>query len=370
MRFLKWAVLALILLQVPFACSLWRTHRLAGFIGEAPRRDDLSAPFRDIRCAIHVHSRQGGHSRGTYPEIFEAAKRAGVGFVWITEHPRQPKVLAEIADDELLVVYGREVELEGGLRALEDPSGRFRFLTHFQGAQLPSGFDGVEIYNIHENAEAADGWFQRLNFLYHQWTRPELFFFHLWRLDDRRIELWDQALQTRRLAGVAGNDAHENVGLIVETAAGRRVFSLLVDPYEYSFRFVSTHAMLPAGGEVSSEAVLTALATGSAYVAFERIGDATGFSFHAVERGAARPMGSRVAAGSDLVFQAPIPSRFALKRDGRTFRELEGVQFTLEKAEPGVYRVEVHPLSPPALLQNRPWILSNPIFVGESPPQN
>jgi hypothetical protein len=364
MRKLKWALLVVAVLQAPFACSLWRTRQIAVFIEEAPRRESMESPFQDVRCAIHVHSRQGGHSLGTYPEIFEAAKQSDVQFVFITEHPRQPKILAEIEDPELVVVYGREAELEGGLRVLEDPSGRFRFLTHFQDGELPSGFDGVEIYNIHENAQAGDSWFQRLNFLYHQAYHPELFFFHLWNLDGQRLGQWDRVLAKRAVAAIAGNDAHQNVGVRLETAAGRRLVSVMVDPYRYSFQFVSTHALLSPGVEVSAESVLSALASGSAFVAFERIGDATGFSFHALQSGSPRPMGSRVAAGSDLVFQAPIPSRFLLKRDGRAFRELEGVRFTLENAQPGVYRVEVHPLSPPKLLQNRPWILSNPVFVG------
>src|SRR6185369_12663715 len=55
---------------------------------------------------------------------------------------------------------------------------------------------------------------------------------------------------------IAGNDAHQNV----------KPFGLQLDPYARAFRFVSTHVLAP---ELTQEAVLGALKTQHAYVAFD-----------------------------------------------------------------------------------------------------
>jgi len=52
-----------------------------------------------------------------------------------------------------------------------------------------------------------------------------------------------------------------------------------------------------------------------------------------------------------------------LKRSGETIEELEGTYFSLNPDQPGAYRVEAYLVDPPGLLQDKPWILSNPIFL-------
>ena len=162
---------------------------------------------------------------------------------------------------------------------------------------------------------------------------------------------------------VAGTNAHQNVGLIVVSGTGRRLLSVFVDPYVRSFRFVTNHLQLPRDREPSEDLVLEALARGASYIAFERIADPTGFSFHAEAAGEVVPMGSEVSTGSRLVFQSPMPARFRLIRSGISELELEGVRFSFDTEAPGTYRVEVYPLNPPRLLKGKPWILSNPIYV-------
>ena len=109
--------------------------------------------------------------------------------------------------------------------------------------------------------------------------------------------------------------------------------------------------------------MLQLIKDGSAYVAFERMGNPTGFSFHAVQGGSQHSMGSSVKPGADLVFQAPVAVRFQLFRSGQLFRELEGTRFVVERADSGIYRVEAFLLDPPSLLAGKPWIISNPIYV-------
>jgi hypothetical protein len=111
------------------------------------------------------------------------------------------------------------------------------------------------------------------------------------------------------------------------------------------------------------ETVTNALADGASYIAFEKIADPTGFSFHAESGGSAYPMGASVPVGCRLVFQSPFPARFRLIRAGAKVVELDGLRFNYETDTPGAYRVEVRFLDPPPLLGNRPWIISNPIYV-------
>ncbi len=362
MKVLKWFLAILLLAQIPFVWSLLRTRQVVAYLSTPRAWNAMSVPFQDLPGCVHIHSQQGGHSLGTYPQIIEAAKEAGLRYLLITEHPRHPPILAQIEDPDLVVIYGVEQEVEG-LRVLQGPTGKARFLSHFGEEEIPAGYDGVEIYSLHDNAAAEDSWFERANFLYHQLYHPDLFFLHLWRIDEKRIALWDRVQAVRPVAGIAGNDAHQNVGLRLETTAGQTLFSVMVDPYLFSFQFVSTHVLLPSGLEPSQEAILQALASGSAYVAFDKLGDPRGFSFHAIGNQGVLAMGSKAPVGADLVFQAPTPVRFRLYKSGSLFRELEGVRFTLEKAEAGIYRVEVYPLNPPPLLEGKPWILSNPIRV-------
>src|SRR5581483_8030572 len=125
------------------------------------------------------------------------------------------------------------------------------------------------------------------------------------------LRRWDQLCEKAPHTGVAANDAHQNIGLVVlvgddrarlEDALGKkllevdlRVLPVLrplregkkvgdvllqsrLDPYECSLRHVGTHLLL---SELSEKAVWDALEAGRAFVAFDWLADATGFDFAA-----------------------------------------------------------------------------------------
>jgi hypothetical protein len=87
---------------------------------------------------------------------------------------------------------------------------------------------------------------------------PEHSFQLLQELDPEILKRFDE--QANRRGGafsvIAGNDAHQNV----------KPFGLQLDPYARAFRFVSTHVLAT---ELTQEAVLQALKTRHAYVAFD-----------------------------------------------------------------------------------------------------
>ena len=354
---------ALIVVQLPFFYALYQSHRVARYLSSLPRQEVESPPFVDVKGTIHVHSAAGGHSTGTYPEIIEAAKEAGYRYLFLTEHRREYTRYQRMEDPELILIHGFEEPVTPSGTVLTSSD---REVTIFAGSELEgvnTRFDGLEIYNMQENALAKNTPFHWINFLYHQLLYPDLFYFQLWELNPNRLLEWDRLLETRKVTGTAGNDAHQNIGIVLQTTSGKNILSLRVDPYVRSFQFVTNHVFLSPESEVSREAILEALKAGSSYIAFENIADPMGFSFHAREEGQFHPMGARVPRGSELVFQSPTPVRFLLKRAGETIEELEGTYFSLEPDQPGAYRVEAYLVDPPGLLQDKPWILSNPIFL-------
>lgn len=363
MKILRWLLAGFLLFQLPFVYSVCQTYLLHRYLNQLPRLDPLPVPFQDIRGSLHIHSAAGGHSLGTYPEIVEAARQASYRYLFLTEHPKEYPLFARLQVPDLVLVYGLEEDLGEAGRVLRSEDSRVYFLSDFREEQIPPEATGLEVYNMHENAEQANRWWNWVTFFYHQPFYPELFYFQIWELRWERLAAWDTLLQQRKLTAVAGNDAHQNVGIVLQTTAGQRLFSLMLDPYLRSFRFLTNHLLLPLQVEVSERTVLEALREGSSYIAFEQIADPTGFSFHALVSGEVHPMGSRVPTGSRLVFQAPLPSRFRVIRSGVVLRELEGRHFQLEADLAGAYRVEVYPLDPPGLLKDKPWILSNPILV-------
>jgi len=316
-----------------------------------------------VRGAVHVHSAAGGHSLGTYPEIIESAKQAGLQYIFITEHPKKRSLFARISDPDLVIIYGTEEEREDAGRTLRNENSEVRILAYLEGLRVPDDVTGLEIFNMFESAKASQNAFAWINWVYHKFTYEDLFFFHLLELDDSRFRAWDRASSRRHLAGVGGNDAHQNLGLTIQTTAGDRLFGIEVDPYLLSFQFLTNHLFVPRSQDLTQETVLNALRKGNSYIAFERIADPTGFSFHAEWRDQVFPMGDDVPLGSDLVFQSPVPSLFRVIHMGGIYEELEGKKFVLRTEEPGHYRLEVYPVAPPALLEDTPWIISNPIYV-------
>ncbi len=363
MKWTRYVLLVLLILQIPFVYRVCQTRQLEAYLAElAPESVELS-PFQDLRGSIHIHSAAGSHSIGTYPEIIRAAKDADYDYAFITEHPKEYQLFNRLEDPELILIYGWEEEREEGGRILRSEDFEVKIFSLFEGPPVPEDVTGIEIYNIGQNAKAANTIFSWVNWFYHKVTYPELFFFQIWELNQDHLDLWDQAAAFRQLSAVAGNNAHQNLGIVLMTTSGKRLFSIMVDPYLLSFKFVTNHVLLPYETTPSVESVLNALRSGASYIAFEQIADPTGFSFHARVGDRSLPMGAEVPVGTELVFQSPVPALFRLLREGNVIAELEGVRFTVDTELAGPHRVEVYLLDPPRLIEGKPWIISNPIYV-------
>jgi hypothetical protein len=207
------------------------------------------------------------------------------------------------------------------------------------------------------------------------------------------LKRYDQLCQQARHTGVSANDAHHNQAfrakildngeVLLEDALGTQlarldpesfppmklltagkkpgdlILDLDLDPYARSFRHVSTHLLLP---EVNEAQVRQALAEGRAYVAFDWIADPTGFVYRADRDADNWPIGSEVLFGEGLRLraEAPLEGHFKLVRDGEVVLDQIGPAIDFPVDKPGVYRVEVW-LNLAG--EERPWILTNPIYV-------
>ncbi len=183
-RFGKLLLLVLVVAlvtQAPFIYRRYQLGRLNAKIQElnSARAADIDPAYADHKGAIHVHSFLGGHSTGTFADITKAAQLNDLAFVLMTEHPSNDYDTRAMTmkgfRDGVLFVQGSETSeseadrfLTFGGAATADTvaasstqehinrakaAGQLVFIAHpetFRSWREASGFDGMEIYNLHE----------------------------------------------------------------------------------------------------------------------------------------------------------------------------------------------------------------------------
>jgi hypothetical protein len=396
-------------------------HAIAELRGDW-RKLDRQGPYKEYRANLHVHSALSHDSRGAIAEIVTAARAVGTRVLLFTEHPAEHydcyKDGHRGLKDGILLIPGAETSgflafPTHSLRGLATGSPQefsdlvrrrdgLVFLSHLEERMdwEVRGLTGTEIYNTHADLKDEKKllaalrnplWLVQSAGLFRKY--PQEAFSALLDYPADYLRRWDQLCEKAPHTGVAANDAHQNVGLVVrlldgervrlEDALGKKVFELsagnlpalrplregkkagdvlfrlILDPYENSLRHVGTHLFLT---ELSEKAVWEALKAGRAYVAFDWLADATGFDYAAVLGPRRFEMGSRprLEKGLTLRGRAPLPGRWKLLRNGKVVAEARGRDFTYLAAEPGNYRVEVWLR---VAGEEMIWILSNPLYV-------
>jgi hypothetical protein len=382
----------------------------------------LPSPFSDYRGAMHVHSGLSHDSRSPVSEVVAGAKKAGLRFLMFTEHPVPHHDYFKEGHrglvDGVLLIPGAELT---GLLAFpeqsvseegRDPQAQVDavvrthgqvFLCHLEERMEweLKGLTGSEIYNLHADFKDETRLIKSmrnmtglLSLLPASRSYPQETMAALMDYPADYLRRYDQLCEKSRLTGIAANDAHHNNAikavaledgrLQLVDALGKNLakidpkkIALLtpflpktahpgdtsvlldLDPYERSFRHVSTHLFLP---ELTERAVRDALIAGRAYVSFEWVADPTGFNFQAVRGSNVFEMGSEVAFAKGITLRsvAPLPARFRLIRNGKEVHAALGRSYERQLDSPGNYRLEVW-----VNLADTPevWILSNPIYV-------
>jgi len=392
-----------VLSQIPFVYRRYRLARLQKAIQQL--ESQRAAPqgesdFVDYQGVIHVHSFLGGHSTGTFAELIAAAKANQLDFVIMTEHPEPDFNTAAMTLNGMfggvLFVNGNEVVTSNGDRilliagsdtasapgsqtteavvAIQHGSGRLSIAAYPTESRSwqTSAVDGVEVYNLFANTREANKLVLFFDGLWSYRTYSDLMFANFFSRPSENLSRWDETIAAgkRRLIATAGNDAHSNIGLTLNDAAGKQWLGIKLDPYERSFRVVRTHVLIRKDIGLTRASLLEAISHGHCYVSFDLFGNGKGFSF-AASVTEQKIMGDEIAFadGLRLTASAPLAARFVLFKDGSVIDQKSGsvAEFPINTA--GVYRVEVYldSLAPPA--HGQPWIISNPIYVDIDDPK-
>ena len=341
--------------------------------------------------AVHMHT---VHSDGTatHDEIAFLAGQAGLDFVIVTDHNvRVPQAEGRYGD--VLLLMGEEVNDQdrepesshllvfGVGRSMagyaSDPqalidaareAGGLAFIAHpFEYSAAYSnepdldwrdwqveGYTGLEIWNTMSEFKA------------HVPNLPQALLMAFFPSLGLRgpfpttLARWDELLAGgRRVAIIGGPDAH---GTIYRIGPLRRP----VLAYDWLFRAVRLHILCdePFNGEVEHDAarVYSALGAGRTFVAYDRVGDATGFRFVARGSDGEVSMGGELSLAGDVTLEvvSPLPAHLRLVRQGRIVAEQHGRALRYTTSTPGAYRVEAYRRH---LLRRRGWVFTNPIYV-------
>lgn len=390
----------LLLSQTPFIYRRFQLRALRAKIHElnssrVVKQDDA---YTDYKGVVHVHSFLGGHSTGGFAEIIEAARQNGLGFVVMTEHPSATLETAEMtlkgmqggvlfingnelstaASDRFLVLPGSPQARSAGTKSTqnfiteEKREGRLTFLAYpqeFRSWETAEGYDGIEVYNLYTNARRINPLLMFFDGLWSYGAYADLLFTRFYERPTESLKRWDELNISKagRLVALAGNDAHQNVGIHLGDAGGKRYLGILLDPYSRSFHIVRTHALLEKERALTTDALLEAIRRGHCYIAFDILADATGFRFSARSGEESVIMGDTLAlsdGGALLTVTTPVKSRIVLFKNGQPLEEsMETLSQEFKVSERGVYRVEVYLDALGSAFRSRPWIISNPIYV-------
>lgn len=357
-------VLLLLLSQIPFAYRRYKLRRLGAAVRQLNLERHTTEGFTEYKGVVHVHSFLGGHSTGTLSEIIAAAQANQLQFVIMTEHTEKEFDTAAMTlkgmHGGVLFINGQEASAANGDRTLTLPGdvSLVAYPEQFQDWNTP-GLTGVEVYNVFTNARRISPVVAFFDVLWSRRSYPDLIFALYVARPDEALRKWDQATTQRRLTGVAGNDAHSNIGVSLKDSSGKTLLGIQLDPYEVSFRLVRLHVLLEQNKALDEASLLEAVRAGHCFIGFDFVGDTSGFSF---EAGGGKIQGDEIQLNSEtrLRVRSPVSGRIVIFKDGAVFSDDSGISTKdVVVRERGVYRAEIYL---PQLVE-APWILSNPIYV-------
>ncbi len=370
--------------------------------------------MEELTVNLHMHTTYSDGT-GSHRDIGEAALKAGVDVVIVTDHnilvekkeryfteTIDPKDASQKPEDRLfkstkrrvLMLIGEEIHDQArdpqknhllvfnARRELatfaHNPqnlidnvrkAGGICFLAHPKELACPpikedaidwvdwsvQGYTGIELWNGLSEFKVVVS------------TYPQALFYALFpHLVNRRpqketLQKWDELLASgKRVVAIGGSDAHA-----LHASAGP--IKRTIYPYEVHFRTVNTHLItttsLTGDLQRDSAMIYEAMQAGHAFVGLDLAGSTRGFRFSAKSKDAAAIMGDEIRAEGGITFQIKLPDRAEcfLLRNGEVIKQWKNQDLmTHITAEPGVYRVEAYRSY---LGIRRGWIYSNPIYV-------
>lgn len=368
-----------------------------------PRPSETAPPpASTVRGVYHVHTNRSDGS-GTPDEVAEAAARAGLQFMILTDHgdgTRTPDPPAYRSG--VLTLDAVELNTAGGHYAalgmpaapyplagsaeavIEDVRrlGGFGIAAH-PGSPRPSlrwtgwdtSFDALEWINGDSEWRDEPRVPIARALATYLFRAPE----SLATLLDRPsavLEHWDRLGLSRRVPVIAGTDAHARLGFSQRTDPDMSAVHVPLPGYETTFRAFSNHVVLdaPWSGRAAEDAerLLAALRNGRLYSVVDGLASPGSLSFTATSGSRRADIGDDLPIDGDVQLvasvNAPPRTTLVLLKNGERVHAVTDGRLEMNGGrDAAVYRIEAYvrdsPGGPPV-----PWILSNPIYAGFTRP--
>jgi len=367
-------VLVLLLSQIPFAYRRYKLRKLSAAIERINSQrtpNPISNTYREYKGVVHVHSFLGGHSSGSFADIIAAAQFNQLDFVVMTEHTEKDFDTATMTlqgvHGNVLFVNANETSAENGDRLLVLPEkvSIVAYPEEFKNWSS-TNVNGVEVYNVYTNVRKANPVLAFFDVIWSHRAYPDLLFALYFERPSASLKKWDQALFSTKLTATAGNDAHANIGVSLRDSSGKTLVGIQLDPYATSFHLVRLHAILASDKQLDSAGLLQAIRSGHCFIGFDLFGDTSGFRFEAQSASQTKIQGEEILLNNDtrLRIHTPVATRILLFKDGSVVLNETGITTKeIPITERGVYRVEVYLPEVERIIGEKPWIISNPIYV-------
>ena len=360
--------------------------------------------MHEIVVNLHMHTTYSDGT-GTHKDIADAAIRAGLQAVIVTDHnvlvqgvegyyriSRKPTT--PLRKSRVLLLVGQEIHDQDRIpqknhllvfnanrdlsTLADDPqalingvndAGGLSFIAHPRDLEAPAfnetnisweawdvhGYTGIELWNGLSELKTLIP--TKLHGAFYAFF-PQ-FIGHHPILEV--LQRWDDMLaEGQRVVAIGGSDAH---ALNMHMGPFHRV----IFPYYFHFRTVNTHVFVPEPltGEVPTDKrmIYDALAAGRCFVGYDLPASTRGFTFKGRGLESSVIMGEEISSKRGVTLQAhlPQPAEIRLIKDGKTIGIWKDSQACAYSAtEPGAYRVEAWRTY---LGLKRGWIFSNPIYV-------
>lgn len=345
--------------------------------------------FYQSRGALHMHTTHSDGT-GTLPELVQAAKEAGLAWIWVTDHdtmaakpsegiidgvttligyeitPQRNHYLVgdvdELVSRELSPAnYVAEVAQRGGVGIVAHPDekayNRYKEPYRWDDWSI-RGFTGIELWNYMSDwAEHATPVYKYRNYFF-----PS---FALEGPTPDTLRWWDKLqLEGEQVTGVFGVDAHAH-----KTKQVGKTWTVF--PYVHCFRqlvnYLQLNAPLSKEFKEAEQQIWNAIRRGRVIMANQSNGDATGTTYlaHIRDQIAFYTCGDTVPLVDGLIidFSCPQPADLRLFRNGELLsetRQSQRLRYPCYKA--GHYRVEAH-RRPKTGGGTSLWIMTNHIHV-------
>ncbi|HVV73678.1 MAG TPA: PHP domain-containing protein, partial [Verrucomicrobiae bacterium] len=220
-------------IRFPREEAAWRALRAER--QAVPRQGD----WNEYRGILHAHSKLSHDSEMPVEEILRVLKATGIDFIGLSDHPIDGRADFDLQwrglhDGKLFipgfemkdgimpfgvaagVVLSNQTDAATLARQISEHGG----LLFYAHSEEPRDWErpqlvGMEIYNIHTDLKRSRHGLLNLlpDVLLNQSKYPDQVFRTLFHRPTDLLRRWDELNRKRHITGIAGNDAHQNVGL-------------------------------------------------------------------------------------------------------------------------------------------------------------